>query len=167
MKSDNRTVVADYYRSHSAEVVAYVEGRIRNRAEAEDIVQDLFLKLLNPTRLLSATTLPALVYTMARNAATDWWRVRTLRCHTVLSDTLASPCDAASPLAYADTVAAYERGLSRLKVEERKILRLSIEQEKPVSEIALTTGLAYKQAEYRLGAARKQIRAFMKKAVGY
>lgn len=166
MKSDNRTIVADYYRSHSADVVAYVEGRIRNRADAEDIVQDLFLKLLNPTRLLSAITLPALVYTMARNASTDWWRMRSLRRHTALSDTLISPYDAASPLTYSDTMAAYERGLSHLKVVERKILRINIEQEKPVSEIALTTGLGYKQAEYRLGTARKQMRAFMRKAEG-
>lgn len=166
MKPDNRTIVADYYQAHWTNVVAYVEGRIRDRAEAEDIVQELFLKLLCPDRLLSEITLPALVYTMARNAATDWWRVRNLRRQTALTDTLTSPYNPANYVAYGETLTAYERGLTHLKATDRKILRLNIEQKKPVSEISLLTGLAYKQAEYRLGVARKQIRQYMRKAVG-
>lgn len=166
MRPDNRTIVADYYQAHWADVVAYVEGRIGSRAEAEDIVQELFLKLLSPERLLSEITMPALVYTMARNAATDWWRARNLRRQAALSDTLMSPYTPANYVAYGEAMAAYEWGLGHLKTTERKILRLNIEEEKPVSEISLLTGLAYKQAEYRLGVARKRIRQYMRKAVG-
>lgn len=166
MNPNNRTIITDFYKSHFSEVVGYVEGRINSKADAEDIVQDLFLKLLNPDRLLSETTLHALIYTMARNAATDWWRKRNARSQYSISETLQSPYNPAHYVAYNETIAAYEQGISRLKVTERKILRLNIEHDKPVSDIAILTGLAYKQAEYRLGTARKQLRSYIKRAVG-
>lgn len=166
MNPDNRTVIADFYKSHFSEVVGYVEGRIRSKADAEDIVQDLFLKLLSPNRVLSEATLHALIYTMARNAATDWWRKRNARSQYSISEELQSPYNPAHYVSYNETFAAYKHGISKLKVMERKILRLNVEHDKPVSEISILTGLAYKQAEYRLGIARKQLRSYIKRAVG-
>lgn len=166
MNPDNRTIITDFYKNHFSEVVGYVEGRIKNKSDAEDIVQDLFLKLLSPDRLLSEATLHALIYTMARNAATDWWRKRNARSQYSISKEPQSPYTPANYVAYNETLTAYKHGISRLKVMERKILRLNIEHDKPVSEISILTGLAYKQAEYRLGTARKQLRSYMKRAAG-
>ena len=55
------TVIADFYTSHYEEIVAFISSRILNNEEAEDIVQNVFMRLLNTDRMITAITLPNLV----------------------------------------------------------------------------------------------------------
>lgn len=163
MAVDNNALIAEYYSQHWKEVVEYIDGRIKNKAEAEDLAQELFAKLLSPSRPLSAVTLSSLVYTMARNAAADCWRRRACRKQTTLVDTFYADSTPETICSYHEAIYLYEQGMGTLRKEECSMIRMNIECGKQVGEISRYLSLGYKQAEYRLGVARKQIRSFMSK----
>ena len=71
---NNRQTIAAYYAQHRDEIVGFVALRLGGSNVSEDIVQDIFVRLLQSDKLISPTTLPALVFTMARNAVADWYR---------------------------------------------------------------------------------------------
>lgn len=47
------TLTTNYYHEHRDEIVNFVAMRIQDKAEAEDIVQDLFLCLLDGHRVIT------------------------------------------------------------------------------------------------------------------
>ena len=67
----NNQLITNYYITHRDELLAYASSRLGGRAEAEDVVQNVFLRLLTSTKLITEVTLPALVYTTARNMIFD------------------------------------------------------------------------------------------------
>ena len=42
----NRQTITDHYTTHRNELLAYVSSRLGNHAEAEDVVQSVYLRLL-------------------------------------------------------------------------------------------------------------------------
>ena len=73
---NNQHLITNYYITHRDELLAFVSSRLGGRAEAEDVVQNVFLRLLTNTKLITETTLPALVYTTARHMIFDIHRHR-------------------------------------------------------------------------------------------
>ena len=60
-------VIETYYTVHRDELLAFVSSRLGGSDEAEDIVQNVFLRLLTSDKLITEITLPALVYTITRH----------------------------------------------------------------------------------------------------
>ena len=65
---NNNQLISNYYSEHRDEIINFIAVRIMDATEAEDIVQDIFLRLLRGHHLMTPDTIPALVYTMARHA---------------------------------------------------------------------------------------------------
>ena len=153
-------LLINYYRAHRDELLAFVSSRLRGGEEAEDIVQDVFLRLLTADRMITEVTLPALVYTTARNLIIDYYRRR----HTFeayehyLKNTDETADFAESILSVREITEQLERGLVRLPESCRKVYRLHIYGGMKVSEISQHLGEAYKSVEHRLGIARKAVR---------
>lgn len=78
-KESERSLIADYYTKHFEELKAFVYSRLPIADEAEDIAQNIFLKLLESKKMITPITLPCFVYTMARNLIADYWRHRQRR----------------------------------------------------------------------------------------
>ena len=74
---DNKQLITNYYMTHRDELLAFVSSRLNSSMEAEDIVQNVFLRLLTTDKMITAVTLPALVYTMRRNLMADYYRRHT------------------------------------------------------------------------------------------
>ncbi len=159
-------LIADYYRQHVEEVKAFVSKSMDCAAESEDIVHNIFLKLLESGRMISAVTLPCLVYTMARNMICDHWRHRVsveeyehyIR-KTAGGDRGEDCCSVYSAVEMGEIL---ERGIARLSDRQRNIYRLNVVCGMQVSEISEYLDENYKSVENRLGAARKVMRRYMK-----
>ena len=83
---ENREIIETYYRKHQAELLTFVCSRLDNRELAEDIVQDVFLRLLCNAQPIMECTLPALALTIARHLINDYYRRR--NCHLMFSQQL-------------------------------------------------------------------------------
>ena len=123
--------------THRDELLAFVSSRLNSSMEAEDIVQNVFLRLLTTDKMITAVTLPAFV------------------CSD--EDSMESVFSAR------EIMERLERGLVRLPENCREIYRLHIYGGMKVSEISQQLGEGYKSVEHRLGAARKAMRCYLRR----
>ena len=161
------TLTTNYYHEHRDEIVNFVAMRIQDKAEAQDIVQDLFLRLLDGHRVTTEQTLPCLVYTMARHMVADYYRRRRAVEHYEHYIRRNNGADESMESVFSarEIMERLERGLARVPENCREVYRLHIYDGMKVGEISRQTGEGYKSVEYRLGTARKVVRAYLSKAV--
>ncbi len=169
-KESERSLIADYYTKHFEELKAFVYSRLPIADEAEDIAQNIFLKLLESKKMITPITLPCFVYTMARNLIADYWRHRQqgeVYEHFIKTSNWRSrSTESVGSLFSAQEVnEMLERGIAQLSDKQSCVYRLNVYENMPVREIATTLNLSYKNTENRLGFARKRVRDFMKKAL--
>jgi RNA polymerase sigma-70 factor (ECF subfamily) len=152
--------LTNYYVTHRDELLAYVSSRLGNSVEAEDLVQNVFLRLLTSDKMITDVTLPSLVYTITRNLIADYYRRRTHfeAYEHYLKNTDSIDESAESVLSVRDITEQLERGLARVPENCREIYRMHIYGGMKVAEISERLGEGYKSVEHRLGAARKLVR---------
>jgi RNA polymerase sigma-70 factor (ECF subfamily) len=160
MLVNDKLIITNYYAQHRGEVVDFIAVRLTDADEAEDMVQDLFLRLLRGHQLITPVTLPCLVYTMARHSIADYYRRRRVREefeHYLIKNT-DSIGEIESIISARMLMERMERTLARLPEACGRIYRLHIYDGLKVSDIAQQLALPYKQVENRLGQARKAVR---------
>lgn len=161
-----RRIIADYYTAHFDELLGFVYKQVKNADDAEDIVQNVFLRLLNSDKMISLITLPCLVYTIARNLIYDHWRRHRIfdeyerYLQSSIND---NDIDVASVFSVAEITEILERGIARLTDNQRQVYRMNFFDDLPVSTISKTLNLNYKSVEHRLGSARKEVRKYVER----
>jgi RNA polymerase sigma-70 factor (ECF subfamily) len=160
-------LISNYYSLHRAELLAYASTRLGDSDEAEDLVQNTFLRILTSDMLVTEQTLPALVFTICRNLVTDYYRHRASRheYEHYIQGSNNGGMSMESVFYAADIVEAMERGMIRIPEHCRNIYRMHILGGMRVSEISEQTGEKYKTVENRLGLARKQMRNYLRAVV--
>lgn len=160
-------LISNYYSLHRAELLAYASTRLGDSDEAEDLVQNTFLRILTSDMLVTEQTLPALVFTICRNLVTDYYRHRASRheYEHYIQSSYDKGMSMESVFYAADIVEAMERGMIRIPENCRNIYRMHILGGMRVSEISEQTGEKYKTVENRLGLARKQMRNYLRAVV--
>jgi RNA polymerase sigma-70 factor (ECF subfamily) len=164
---NNLQIIEYYYQYHQPELLAFVSSRLGGIEEAEDIVQDVFLRLLQNTSPIIEGTLHALAYTIARNLITDYYRRKQWAAKYSMQSldykqAITADDEAARPLSVHEMTAFLERGLLRVPEKCRELYRMHIYDGMQVSDISQQTGENYKSVEYRLGIARKEIRKYLR-----
>ena len=161
-----RQIIADYYTAHFDELLGFVHKQVKNADDAEDIVQNVFLRLLNSDKMISVITLPCLVYTVARNLIFDHWRRHRIFDeyeHYLQSSINDDAIDVASVFSVTEITEILERGIARLTDNQRQVYRMNFFDDLPVSTISKTLNLNYKSVEHRLGSARKEVRRYVER----
>jgi len=164
---NNYQTIADYYAQHRDEIVRFVTMRIGDSDVAQDMVQDIFVRLLRSDKLISLTTLPALTFTMARNMVADWYRRRRIieEYEHYIIGTGDGHESMESLISAHELMARMEHTLARLAPECRDAYRLHIYAGMQVGQIAEQTHLPYRAVEYRIGQARRAVRQALKQAL--
>ena len=168
---NNNQLLSNYYSMHRNELVSFIAVRTVDAIEAEDIVQDIFLRLLRGQHLITPQTLPSLLHTMARHAVCDYYRRRHVHeeyeHYIQTSDFSCQTSDDSveSVFSAQQLMERMEHSLARLPKACCEIYRLHIYDGMKVSDIAQELSLPYKQVENRLGQARKAVRQQLRKCV--
>ena len=163
---NNNQLISNYYAAHRDELLSFIAVRITNAVEAEDLVQDIFLRLLRGHHLITPDTLPALIYTMARHAVSDYYRRRRIYEeyeHYIKRSDCTSEIE--SLISARQLMERMERSLARLPQACCEIYRSHIYDGMKVRDIARELSLPYKQVENRLGQARKAVRQQLRNCV--
>lgn len=160
MSPDTHTLIRDYYENHRDELLIFVSRRLGGLACAEDVVQDVFVRLLTSDQLISEVTLPALVHTIARRLMIDLYRRRFFRREfEQYFAAVASVETSGDAVVYEhELLGRVERCISRLPEPCRVVYRMHLFGGMKVSEISQRLGQGYKSVEKRLGMARKEVR---------
>jgi len=140
---------------HENELRAWLRGRLGNAHDAEDMLQDLFLKAMRQDkRFCEIANARAWLYEVARNALAD--RLRLKKEQVELPDDLVAEHD---ELPAVDSLAAcLPRALSELAAEDRDaIMRCDLEG-MTQEDYAHLKGLTLPGAKSRVQRARKRLR---------
>lgn len=157
-------LIETYYRNHRDELLAFVSSRLGGAVEAEDIVQNVFVRLLTTDKMITEITLPALTYTIARNLISDYYRRRNTyeEFEHYIKRSSDDYSSMESVISASELTELLERGLARVPENCREIYRMHIYGGMKVGVISQTLGERYKSVEHRLGVARKALRSFLK-----
>ena len=159
------TLITNYYIAHRDELLAYAGSRLGDSYLAEDIVQNVFLRLLTSDKMISEITLPALVFAMTRNQVYDYFRHHSAveQYEHYIKGVFSELTSDESILSARQVMEQLERGLARLPENCREIYRMHIYDGMKVGEISRELGEGYKSVEHRLGSARKVMRHYLRK----
>jgi len=142
----------EFYRAHARALWAYVYRVSGNAADADDIVQDAFCRMLSTeASALSEEERRKYVFRIAGNLIVDRWR----RSQRELSWLARLRPPAELPAEHDDTVT---RTLAQLKPRERALLWLAYVEEQDHQEIAESLGLSRGSVKVLLSRARSRIR---------
>ncbi len=137
----------------------YLERRVGNRAAAEDLLQDAFVRNLDRLEVVPEEALVPWFYRVLRNAAIDRHRRRGTedRALAALSRELADAHEPAPDLR-AEICACVGRLAQTLKPEYAEALKAVDIDETPVRAFAAAAGLTASNAGVRLFRAREALR---------
>jgi RNA polymerase sigma-70 factor, ECF subfamily len=152
------TCLTTAWSQHAPELRSWARHRLGNAAEADDLLQDLFLKALRQgERFCSVQNARAWLFEVARNTLAD--RLRVAR------DTVELPDDLTAPIDETDTVdsltTCLPRVLSELSPEDREAITQCDLLGVPQAEFAAAKGLSLSAAKSRVQRARLRLRERM------
>jgi RNA polymerase sigma-70 factor, ECF subfamily len=148
----------DLYAASYGRVVAQVHALVGSRDEAEECVQEAFVRAWAHRRHLSADGHPeAWVRTTAHRLAVSRWR-RVVRGRRPVDRALAAPTQSPPPT---ETHVAVVAALQRLPEAQRLVLVLHHLADLPVSEVAREVGAPEGTVKARLSRGRTALAALL------
>ena len=160
------------YRRHEMRTWRYLERNVRNRAIAEELLQEVWFAVAREARRYQPTArFTTWLFTIAHHRLIDC--IRTSRAQTsldsvgyeaesVVAQLTAAP--AAGPLGMAmarDEAAVLNRALRELPAEQREAFLLQVEGDLSVEDIADITGSSFETTKSRLRYARSKLRQLL------
>lgn len=133
----------------------YVRKRINVKEDAEDITQEVFLKL-SKSDLEKVNNVKSWVYTIAKNTITDFYRKKKLPLEnetTEVADLDYNDDSAVEDLS--NCVASY---VSQMPADYRDIMRMSELENKPQKEIAKKLDMNYVTLRSKIQRGRKKLK---------
>lgn len=161
-------LIANFYTAYHAELVNFATSRLGNREEGEDLVQDVFIKLMDFEGMINEATVKSFAYTIAVNKVKDLLRRRIFRHkmeeHTKYGMEL-QHTHAEYMAEYHDAMHIVKSSMEKLTPACAKVYRMSLFDEKAVGDIAEELNLSKRTVESQLFTSRKQMRAMVKAAM--
>jgi RNA polymerase sigma-70 factor (ECF subfamily) len=152
----DQTAFGDFYRRTSRSLWSYVYRVTGNAADAEDIVQEAFCRLLRGGPDADEEQRRRYLFRIASNLVVDRWR-RQKREHDVVRQHF-SVAVASESSEHEEEVA---RTFARLTRSERALLWLAYVEGQSHNDIAVSLGLSRRSVKVLLFRARRRLRDLM------
>jgi len=162
--------IEEYYVKYYPVIKNYISSRISQKEEAEDLAQEVFLRLLEYKQLVNHETARSFLFTIAKNLLADYLRLHYKKEdytayiyeHTKNTTNLTEQIVLANEL-----IALVDSGMETLSDKRRQAYHLSLNEGLTVGEIAEQLQMSYRTAECHLFLARKSIRQYITSKVAY
>lgn len=161
-------LIAQAYESYHKQVLLYITYKITDRSEAEDMAQDVFLRLMDYKQMLRPETVKCFIYTIARNLVTDYLRhyYKRQEYNTYMYDTTRDYSNCTEEQVIARDLAQHEHlKLSQMAPQRQKIYSLNRYEEMGAADIAERLNLSKRTVENHLLLGRKEMREYMKQCI--
>ncbi len=163
----DRLIAATYVELRET-LCGYIRKRIGSPCDAEDLVQDIFARLLEYNTLLDERTVVPFVYAIARNRVVDYLR-RHARSRAAADyfflHARRATCDVEERIAAAELVTLEHTLCQRLPQRRAQIYTLCVHDGCTAEEAAATLHLSCRTVENHLFAARRQIRGALRNCI--
>ena len=165
---NQRQMIADFYTRHHAELVNFAISRLGNREESEDLVQDVFIKMMSFEGMINEETIKSFAFTIAANKIKDYLRRRIFR-HKMEENAKyemeLQHSHVERVVEYHDTLRMVNDSMARLSPACAKVYRMSLFEDMTAGDIAQETNVSKRTVESQLFTSRKQVRAMLSMAM--
>lgn len=166
--SASNNLIEECYKDFLPGIIKYVNSKIGNYADAADIAQDAFVKLIEYKAMLRKETARSFIYTIARNMAIDYIRHQ-YRKQEVSANMVEFSKDyqeSDESLLYANDILKLENGMMMsLPKQRRNIYILNRFENQTADEISQELCISKRTVESHLYSSRKVIRDYIKKCI--
>lgn len=161
-------MIANFYTVHHAELVNYATSRLGNREESEDLVQDVFIKMMSFEGIINEATIKSFAFTIAANKVKDHLRRRIFR-HKMEENAKyemeLQHSHVERVVEYHDTLRMVNDSMARLSPACAKVYRMSLIEDMTAGDIALEMNVSKRTVESQLFTSRKQVRTMLSRAM--
>ncbi|PWK13164.1 RNA polymerase sigma factor [Tumebacillus permanentifrigoris] len=151
----------EWYRTYHRDVFAYIGYQVRSRQDAEDIAQEVFVRvLLGVERFQGLSSPKTWILTIARRTVVDWYRKKRLMNLFSLSNVLDVASEEQTPYESVERQAkeaALRESLRGLKQDMRDVVILRMMQEFSTEETAAILGWSSAKTRTTLHRAMKKL----------
>ena len=161
-------IITCSYKEYHQIILNYITYRITHRCEAEDLAQDVFVRLLDYKQMLRPDTVKFFIFTIARNLLTDYLRryYKKQEITSYLYDHAVTYTNETESHVIAKELSLLERHkLEALTAQRKKIYVMSRFDEKSISEISTELSISPRTVENHLFVSRREIREFIKQCI--
>lgn len=157
--SGDRNAFEQAFRMHYAPLCAFAVQYVKDQDAAEDLVQDLFVRVWQDREKINvSTSLKSYLFTSVRNRALNAMKVNA-RMRPLDEERMDHVTDAEHDEAeYTDRTARVHAAIEMLPEERRKVFKLSRNEGLKYHEIAARLGISIKTVENQMGKALKTLR---------
>ncbi len=148
-----------FMRRHEGELLNFFQARAPQPADADDLVQECFIRLLRYRRAMPESSLKLLMFRIARNLLNDFWRWN--RRHRIEEPT--DPADLA-----VESVAPSQERMAELGQELRRLERflLSLPTKcRAVFVLSRVRGMSNQEVARHLGISEKMVEKHIARAL--
>lgn len=161
-------IIANFYTVYQAELVNYAISRLGNREESEDLVQDVFIKMMSFEGMINKETIKSFAFTIAANKIKDHLRRRIFR-HKMEENAKyemeLQHSHVERVAEYHDTLRMVNDSMARLSPACAKVYRMSLFEDMATGDIAQEMNVSKRTVESQLFTSRKQVRAMLSMAM--
>lgn len=161
----NHRLISEAFLAEHARLENYILRQIADRCEAENLTQDVFVRLLSYDKEIMPETVTSLIYSVARNLVIDFGRRQTRRYSIIEEQPVTFETASVNSPEFeisARQIAAFEhKRVERLPKVRRKVYIMSRFEEKAVPEIAEILNLSTRTVENHLRLGRREVRDFV------
>ncbi|WP_303004649.1 sigma-70 family RNA polymerase sigma factor [Bacteroides congonensis] len=161
-------IVTCSYKEYHQVILSYITFRITHRCDAEDLTQDVFVRLLDYKQMLRPDTVKYFLFTIARNIVTDYLRryYKKQEVDSYVYDTMPFSTNETEEQIIADDLyGAEQRILSAFPAQRRIVYALNRYEDKSTEEIAGELNLSRRTVDYHLFLGRRDMRRCMKECI--
>lgn len=154
-------IVTCSYKEYHQVILSYITFRITHRCDAEDLTQDVFMRLLDYKQMLRPDTVKYFLFTIARNIVTDYLRryYKKQEVDSYVYDTMPFSTNETEEQIIADDLyGAEQRILSAFPAQRRIVYALNRYEDKSTEEIAGELNLSRRTVDYHLFLGRRDMR---------
>ncbi|MDE7407905.1 MAG: sigma-70 family RNA polymerase sigma factor, partial [Muribaculaceae bacterium] len=157
-------LIAQSYKENFKRVINFIMTRVNNVYDAENLAQDVWVKLLTCGRELTPATITSFIFRIASNLVNDYLRHIYCMRDTHNEMSFADEELAVSPEAevMADEIAQLEQmRVKCLPAQRRIIYIMSRYEDKTVNDIADELSLSFRTVENHLRMGRRDVRNYI------
>lgn len=161
-------LISNSYMSYHHSVYQYIYYKINSREDAEDLSQDVFLRLMEYKQMLRPDTVKCFILTIARNLVTDYLR-RYYKKQEMTSYMYDNCCNSTNDMEeriIVDDLLVHEKyRVSLLPSQRQKIYVMNRFEDKTAFDISNELGLSRRTVENHLLISRREVRDYMQYCV--
>lgn len=161
-------LITDSYKRYHLSVYLYIYNKVNNKEEAEDLAQDVFIRLLEYKQMLRPDTVKVFIYTISRNLANDYLRryYKKQEITSYLYDIAEVGHNEVESCVVANDLQACEnRRIALLPQQRRKVYVMNRFENKSIADISEELSLSRRTVENHLFLSRKEVREYLKQCI--